>query len=455
MNLRRNSHLTFKGNFGAARHDWLRLTPAYSYQLVQELMKKVEGSSRVLDPFAGTGTTGLAVAERGMVGRLVDVNPFLVWLARAKTRNYSLEDIQAARQRGEEAARLACGWAGEVWVPPIHGIDRWWQGGTLRALGSLRQVLDRASTGSLSDDLLTVAFCRVLIDTSNAAFNHQSMSFKTSQGVQTEQMDLPGLQSVAAQFLGGLERILRSASGCLAGEVSVSLDDARRMDTVPDGSVDLILTSPPYANRISYIRELRPYMYWLRFLKDGKESGQMDWNAIGGTWGVATSRLASWQEPGVIPLGNEFRATMEHIARCGAPHGRVLSKYVAKYFFDMYEHFESARRVLSPAGTATYIVGNSTFYGNLVPTERWYAELLAAAGFTEVTIRAIRKRNSKQELYEFEVTGKAPSRKTAGMLAVAAVPARGDAGRQQRLWPEVDETQVDPVAKGRVVVARN
>lgn len=46
---------------------------------------------------------------------------------------------------------------------------------------------------------------------------------------------------------------------------------------------------------MSYIRELRPYMYWLGFLNKAKEAGELDWKAIGGTWGIATSRLSCWE----------------------------------------------------------------------------------------------------------------------------------------------------------------
>ena len=46
---------------------------------------------------------------------------------------------------------------------------------------------------------------------------------------------------------------------------------------------------------MSYIRELRPYMYWLGFLTNGRQAGELDWAAIGGTWGCATSNLNSWE----------------------------------------------------------------------------------------------------------------------------------------------------------------
>src|SRR5205823_779155 len=59
-----------------------------------------------------------------------------------------------------------------------------------------------------------------------------------------------------------------------------------------------VTTSPPYPNRMSYIRELRPYMYWLGYLSDGRAAGELDWKAIGGTWGCATSMLNTWASNG-------------------------------------------------------------------------------------------------------------------------------------------------------------
>ena len=72
------------------RYGWLRLTPAYSVHLVRELLEsRTLPELPVLDPFCGTGTTLLTCAELGIACSTLDVNPFLVWLARAKTAKYS------------------------------------------------------------------------------------------------------------------------------------------------------------------------------------------------------------------------------------------------------------------------------------------------------------------------------------------------------------------------------
>lgn len=74
------SDLTFKYNLKQGRHGWLRLTPAYSIKIVENLLERAGKPQLVLDPFSGTGTTGLVCAERGIACNLVEINPFLAWL---------------------------------------------------------------------------------------------------------------------------------------------------------------------------------------------------------------------------------------------------------------------------------------------------------------------------------------------------------------------------------------
>ena len=87
--IKRNEHLTFRANMGVGRHGWLRLTPAYGVRLVRDKLKDLDRHAVITDPFSGTGTTPLAAAELGHLGQSVDINPFLVWLGKTKTANFS------------------------------------------------------------------------------------------------------------------------------------------------------------------------------------------------------------------------------------------------------------------------------------------------------------------------------------------------------------------------------
>ena len=133
-------------------------------------------------------------------------------------------------------------------------------------------------------------------------------------------------------------------------------------------------------------------------------------NSIGGTWGSATSRLAGWDADAAAPLPfeDDLRAVLRRIESAKKPNAALLAKYVHRYFCDMFAHFQNAYRVMRPGGRAAYIVGNSTFYGNVVPTERWYAEMMRAVGFENVTVETVRKRNSNKRLFEYKVEAARP-----------------------------------------------
>ena len=144
---------------------------------------------------------------------------------------------------------------------------------SLRGLALLKQSLDELSQDAPADNLLLIAFCRVMIGMSNAAFNHQSMSFQKPESGQTG-MFAQGYRfdEVFERFTHEVENVLGSVRDKICGTVTVNPDDARTMESVADGSIDGIHTSPPYCNRMSYICELRPYTYWLGYLFERQTS---------------------------------------------------------------------------------------------------------------------------------------------------------------------------------------
>jgi SAM-dependent methyltransferase len=401
--LRQRAEYTYKFNAKTGRHGWLRLTPAYSLKIVEELVVDHASAQRVLDPFCGTGTTALCAAYHGHEGVTTDINPFLVWLAQAKTAEYSPASIEATGVACRQVLDLVAKRKIEpVVAPPIFNIDRWWGPEALEFLRLLRAAIEQVTQhDSEVRNLLLVAFCRTLIEQSNAAFNHQSMSFKSE-----DQQGLLFSLDRCASFQEDVRFVLDGASQNPPGSASVDLGDSRALREVVVGPFDLVITSPPYANRMSYIRELRPYMYWLGFLENGRDAGELDWTAIGGTWGIATSRLTDWERSEKHFNSTHLTGALQAIAHADNKNGALLAKYVAKYFDDMWAHFCELPQLLASGAELHYIVGNSTFYGTLVSTERLYAEMLAELGFSQVECRPIRKRNSKKELIEFDVVAK-------------------------------------------------
>jgi len=69
-------------------------------------------------------------------------------------------------------------------------------------------------------------------------------------------------------------------------EVSVAFEDTRILDSVPDNSIDLMITSPPYGDSkttVAYGQFSRPSLWWLDLeLMDIEELNQVDNNLLGG-----------------------------------------------------------------------------------------------------------------------------------------------------------------------------
>lgn len=401
-NLRQRAEYTHKYNAKTGRHGWLRLTPAYSVKIVEELISAVERPELVFDPFCGTATTGLSAAYHGHRAATTEINPFLVWLAKAKTARYSAQVIEQTRDACREAvAAVRRGAIAPAPAPPIHNVERWWSQESLAFLCALRAaILAVTENGSGERTLLEVAFCRTLIGLSNAAFNHQSMSFKDADA---QFLSNVGLDRCSV-FRESVGFVLAGAEDNVSGSCKVIEGDARNLAKVVKEQFDLVITSPPYANRMSYIRELRPYMYWLGYLVNGRDAGELDWASIGGTWGVATSRLTEWKANGNAYGSRRLEGILDRIADEDNANGELLANYVAKYFADMWVHLKGLRKVLADDAQVHYIVGNSSFYGVLLPVEEFYAEMFRELGFSDVSIRPVRKRNSKKELVEFDVS---------------------------------------------------
>jgi hypothetical protein len=398
--IQQRSDYTFKANRSLGRHGWLRLTPAYGVKLVENLLSSCDVESIILDPFSGTATTGLVAAERGNQAYSFDINPFLIWLGNAKYRNYAEDCLLDIREKVWQALKKYKSQVNQDnWMPQIFNIERWWSGYTLKVLSSLRTALvDQFGEPEENDEysVVWIAFCRLIIETSSAAFNHISMSFNDT-AIHYEIEYIEGL------FLDILDFVLGAAKKSIVGNAKVLKVDSRNIISLDNIKVNKVITSPPYPNRVSYIRELRPYMYWTKFINEAKEAGELDWLAVGGTWGIATSRLNSWTTT-EQNLPEKIFSAVKNIKMSDGKNSDLLAIYVLKYFHDMHLHLSSIRSVLKNGAELHYIVGNSTFFGNMVDTAALLSDSMRILGYSKIHSEIVRKRNCNKALYEYCVS---------------------------------------------------
>ncbi len=390
------SEYTFKYNMSLGRHGWLRLTPAYSVHLVEKVLNLYKNKDLVVfDPFSGTGTTGVVAAKNGYNAVLNEINPFLVWFAAQKAANYSDKDRDNIRRVFLEIIEHIDYYVSkENWIPNIFKIEKWWNTETLNILSAIRaSIVDVIGEPKESNrfSLIWIAFCRVIIETSSVAFNHISMTLKSEPMQYKKEYITDILKKTMAN-------IISSTDDTIKANVNIVNGDSRILNGI--SGIDVVITSPPYPNRISYIRELRPYMYWLKYIINSEDSSEIDWSCIGGTWGAATSKLMTW-EPEASIVFAMLEDTVNEIAGTENKNSKLMSIYVYKYFYDMYMHIKNLYKTLNEKADVYYIVGNSTFFNVNVKSDLLYEKMFDMAGYSNISSEVIRKRNCNKKLYEY------------------------------------------------------
>jgi len=397
--------VTFKGNFDYPIHRWFRLTPSFSPELVADILAhwNLPANARILDPFCGVGTTPLVCQEREMDSCAVELNPLLHFVAKVKITPISnparlsvaaQETIAYARHlfatfKDLDTETFLVSYHNSI--PRIRHVTKWWSPPIMKKLVALRMALANASLPGDVADLLQLAVVSILVEVSNARHNHPSLSF-----AKTAKDDAP----VFERFLEQTEVMARDLQSFPQArpETLILRGNSKYLERIlpPSSTFDAVITSPPYPNRYSYARETRPQMFCLNLVQDGREVGELETEAIGGTWGKATSVLDGQFDYRSATVESALRGIPERIGQ----RSSLMQNYVIKYFNDIEQHIESLKPLLRPGARLAYVIGNSKFYNITLPSDEILSDIFEAAGFQAVSIERMRRRNSKSGLYE-------------------------------------------------------
>jgi hypothetical protein len=235
-------------------------------QLVEALLGRyVRPGGRVLDPFAGSGTTLVQCLESGYDAVGVDVAAFNCLLMRVKTAPYDLfrleTDVRDALSRPGRSRQRPRGYVQE-WFAPDAAAELLHFRSILddyEHADFLRVVLSRAARSARLTRHFDLDFPRAPQREPYWCHKHR----RTCAPVQGAE------HFVARYLLDALERVKafqRARDRRRAAEVvHADSDDARL-----EGSFDAILTSPPYPGLIDYHEQHR-YAYELLGLEDLRE----------------------------------------------------------------------------------------------------------------------------------------------------------------------------------------
>jgi len=404
---RKTLDVTFKGKLNLPIHRWYRLTPSFSPRLALDIANHFNLGPRdyVLDPFSGVGTVPLCMKYEGIPVCSIELNPYLYFVSTIKTRTYNdlpriarcfddFVDLARRETDGLRNIRRARPYliSNAEFIPPIHNPDRWWSPTNLAQLVAIRKLILGFNETDEHINLLRMGILGILVQVSNAKHNHVSLTFAAKPLATVNVVD--HLREKLDEIAEDLEAVRHRPSA----QVTVYAGNSRTVDRVLPVSpkVSAVITSPPYPNRFSYARETRPHLFFFDFIKDAKSVGEMEIEAIGCTWGKATSVLMNGVEP-ANKLVEELLAPFT--ARVNGD-GRLMANYVVKYFNNIFEHAEGISKVCRQHAKLAYVIGNSKFFDHPLPSDEILAGIFGYFGFALDGISKMRRRQSKRGLYE-------------------------------------------------------
>jgi hypothetical protein len=224
-----------------------------------------EPGQAVYDPFMGRGTTPIEAALLGRVPMGNDINPLSVAMARPRLQPPALRDVQ---QRLDEIPLDGPGETPEDLLAFFHPA-------TLKAIGALRgYLLERRAGGRLDalDEWIAMVALNRLTGHSNGFFSvytlppNQATSVKRQRILNERRNQTPPPRDVreiilkkSRQLLGDVDAEARRNLAQAAERARFTTLPADAASGIPDGSVRLVVTSPPFLNVVQYAAD-----NWLR-----------------------------------------------------------------------------------------------------------------------------------------------------------------------------------------------
>lgn len=418
--------VSFQANKTEVGHRWCKYREGFSAELIRYLIEKTglrEG--RILDPFAGSGTTLFVAAELGLDAMGIELLPSSAeiievrhWVRDADKQKLvkgirSVLSKRAWMQPGEQDA-----------FPHLRITAGAFPNETERQLG--RFLWESAKT---SDELLS----RLLRFSALSVLEEISFTRKDGQYLRWDQRSgrclgkkvfdkgridsfdeaiSRKLKQIANDIEGREEPTLfaRKASGSGSGKIEVKIGSC--LDVIPKleaGSLSGLITSPPYCNRYDYTRT---YALELAMLQVGEEGirrlrqamltctvENKDKCDLPEKFGNDTFRAASQAFDGQRVLS----LVLEYLNECkndGTINNPGIVRMVRNYFFEMALLIFASAKVLKPEAPFVMVNDNVRYQGAHVPVDLILCDIAEQAGFDVEAIWVLPKGkgNSSQQM---------------------------------------------------------
>lgn len=335
-----------------------------------------EKGETVMDPMMGSGT---AIVESFLCGRRAvgfDIDPLALMICGVKTHPVDLLEatwagkrvVSAAARLLNRSSRLDASMKERFSRASVEFIDYWFSKQTQRELMALLLAIEREDLAKALGDFLKVVFSSIIITKSGGV----SLAYDLAH-TRPHRLEGKAYKDTIKVF----ERRLAKSAALLSQlpsngkDVEIQTCDSRGPLPLKEDSVQLIVTSPPYANAIDYMRAHKFSLVW--FGEDIDSLSTLRSTYIGSE---KTGELDALDLPGSVCR------VVERLKEVDKKKGRVL----AKYFADMRRALCEMLRVLEPGRCCIVVVGPSTMRQQTIKTHELLADVSNQIGFETVNI---------------------------------------------------------------------
>jgi len=360
--------------------------PPIAAQLIKDYAKD---GAVVLDPFCGSGTVNLEADLAGLRSFGIDCDPLAIFVAQCKTEVQSLDQLEKwinkfcrssivvnrARSvhvhakispRELKKRQLELSYA----LPDIPNIDHWYHPAVAIELGILRDEIFRSAAPKQVKSVLWLTFASMVRAVSYA--DPVPVSGLEVTHHMRKRIEIGYEISVGALFLKKLKKNFTAFT-----ELTHFAHRKQSVFKLKDSTsgrmlgrhVDLLVTSPPYQNAVDYYRRHALEMYWLGFVRTRADRLGLIDKYVGRS--RVAKKSAMLQE--VLPNSKKLLSWVREVEAADA-HRALDMKH---YFTAMGKVFERTASVLESKGQAVFVVGDSQWNGETIPTHEILMDIAA------------------------------------------------------------------------------
>lgn len=389
---------TFADNMKMPIHKWYRYTAGFSAAWVRELIREEmkNGRTKIIDPFAGSGTVLIESEFAGVESFGVEAHPYIYRIAKAKLNwNYpadkfkeqTLTLLKVAKQKRiiqTEFPNLIMKCYPLETIQKLEALKRTWL-----------EITQEEEIKNFNWFIIT-AILRSTSPVGTAQWQYIQPNKKKSKVIDPFVAFELKVHEIYLDMKRSQNRFKNVTKSVILNE------DARNIKSIPANWADLVITSPPYANNYDYADATRLEMtFW------GDISGWTDLQDkvrkhLVRACTQHVSKLSNTVDsilsnPRLEVIQSELLEVFEILKEERLKHGGKKNYHlmIAAYFKDLADVFHSLRRVTNENCKMCFVVGDSAPYGIYVPVDKWLGELAVSAGFNNYYFEKLRDRNIK------------------------------------------------------------